>query len=85
MDDNKLKKLLAIGYTITPSCGSCSHAVLGLDEFGTCTQHSYDHLKHTDETRKLSIHRDGSCGEYARRDDYVGKLGAYTQFMTDPV
>lgn len=62
MDANKLKKLKEINYEITPSCGMCKFSQFaGTIDFGTCSLHTYEHLKHSDSKRELSIYRYGSC------------------------
>jgi len=66
MDENKRQKLHDIGYTIAPCCGICANGFIksGTD-WGVCTvkAHEYEHLKHTDSRRALSIHRLGCCGD----------------------
>ena len=62
MDANKLMKLQDIGYTIHRCCGLCQHGVFaGKADFGTCALLTYDHLKHTEANRQLSINRYGVC------------------------
>lgn len=65
MDENKRNKLRLIQYRIVRACGSCANANIQSDsDFGYCVQHQYDHAKHTDNPRQLSIHRLGFCGDY---------------------
>lgn len=81
MDINKLDKLREIGYGIRICCGLCQHSEFphpGSD-FGTCKAHKYDHLKHTDATRQLSINRYGLCQKFVRADD--SNLGTWEEFV----
>ena len=65
MDDNKLAKLKAIGYTIPKTCGFCKHAdFVGNSDYGSCTKFEYEHLKHSDAKRHLSIYRGGACPSF---------------------
>jgi hypothetical protein len=62
MDANKLKVLQGIAYQIAPACGRCKHATLGhAVDWGVCRIQTYEHQKHSDKTRYLSIYRYGSC------------------------
>ena len=67
MDANKLVKLKLIHYQVRQTCGNCVHSFFPnrQTEWGTCSKHTYDHLKHSDEKRQLSIHRFGWCDDYA--------------------
>lgn len=67
MDKNKLEQLKAIGYKIQRVCGFCEHARLSMDGWGTCARktHSYQHEKHTEEERQLSIHQFGTCPDFS--------------------
>jgi len=64
MDANKLKVLQEIGYKITSHCGICESSDLSADGWGYCNVNTYQHLKHSEETSRLSIHRMGSCGRF---------------------
>jgi hypothetical protein len=66
MDANKLKKLREIGYTFKPSCMLCKHFTPGMDLWGTCKFYTYQHIKHTDQTRQLSVHAMGGCRKWER-------------------
>jgi len=62
MDANKLKKLHELGYRIRPCCGMCRHGCFtDSSMWGTCDKNTYDHLKHTESKRQLSIHMFGCC------------------------
>jgi len=68
VDQNKAQKLVDIGYRIRPACSLCVFSCFPQNDWGTCEQHTYDHLKH-DGTHQLSIHKTGSCSEF--QPDYV--------------
>ena len=63
MDANKLKVLQNLDYTIKRVCGNCGFTSL-VSGWGNCALHSYQHQKHTDSKRALSIHFSGSCGAH---------------------
>ena len=70
MDANKLKVLQDINYTIRKTCGNCEHAFLntrdtkGIVDFGLCTIQFYNHEKHTNSKRELSINEYGYCSKH---------------------
>jgi hypothetical protein len=78
MDENKLKKLVHVGYEIRKCCGLCKHGQFKHDDWGTCKLHDYEHLKHTQSKRQLSIYRYGTCSnvKYKERE----ALGAWAEF-----
>lgn len=83
MDKNKLSELRRIGYTIPRTCGLCRHGVFaGASHFGGCAIQQYDHLKHTESRRQLSIFRGGSCSLFEPSDQARGILGAYHEFLS---
>lgn len=62
MDANKLLKLHEVGYEVRETCGTCLHAQIDRrNDYGTCGFIQYNHLKHSDSERELSIHRSGHC------------------------
>ena len=69
MDENKLEVLKEINYEIHSICGLCKFGVFLKDNWGTCTDTEYVHLKHTEESRELSIHKFGSCGSKFEFDE----------------
>lgn len=83
MDANKLKVLRTIDYTIHPSCETCLNSDLSKDGWGYCNVHTYSHLKHSEETSRLSIHRSGSCKDWEREEYKVAVLGlnAFREFL----
>ena len=85
MDANKLKTLRAIHYTIRPCCQLCAYFKPGnRPGFGTCVQHVYSHLKHTEKDRELSVHANGVCrdGKFALYAEGAAALGeAWQEFV----
>jgi len=83
MDANKLKVLREINYTIPKTCETCVHSDLSDDGWGYCGAHEYKHLKHSELTSFLSIHRGGSCKQYAFSENKVAVLGlhAFKEFI----
>ena len=83
MDANKLEVLRAIGYRIQPHCGICVQADLSPDGWGYCNLHTYQHLKHSEERSRLSIHRTGSCSAFELDHGKVAALGlhAFAEFL----
>lgn len=76
MDTNKLKVLREIDYSILSHCGICEHSDLSPGStWGCCNVHTYQHLKHSEDTSRLSIHRTGSCNKFAQCVDKVTALG----------
>ena len=47
----------------------CKHYTAGMDLWGTCKFYTYQHMKHTNETRQLSIHALGGCRKWERNYD----------------
>lgn len=82
MDANKREVLIDIGYVIRPCCGRCRFAdIAPLSDWGTCKVIGYDHEKHTDSRRKLSINRHGVCESFMVRpsEDLLG----FNEFKKD--
>jgi hypothetical protein len=84
LDANKRKKLKVIGYTIPPTCGTCTSGVFPQNEWGTCATYQYDHQKHTGDARQLSIHKTGSCSSYNPDSVQLVKLGTFNEFFHHP-
>jgi len=62
MDANKLQVLRALDFKEIRCCGNCAAGnFTGNALFGTCKLHKYNHLKHSDSDRELSIYRYGVC------------------------
>lgn len=82
MDANKLTELRRIGYRIPKTCGLCRHGIfVGVHPFGGCAVRSYDHMKHTESKRRLSIFRGGSCNLFETGDQAASILGTYFEFL----
>lgn len=80
MDADKERTLIEIGYVID-SCGVCLFADIAAgQDWGTCLAHTYQHAKHTDTVRDLSIHRAGRCGDFEAGPDILA-LGAFASFL----
>lgn len=85
MDANKQNKLLEERYRIPRCCALCKHGNFkeGQD-FGTCNKLKYEHQKHSESTRDLSIHRFGRCATHFEPNHAeLGKLGAYSLFLKE--
>lgn len=79
MDANKLDKLFEEKYRIPRNCALCKHGNFkdGQD-YGTCNVLKYNHLKHSESERELSIHRFGRCANHHELDQAkLAKLGAW--------
>jgi len=78
MDKNKTIALKQIDYKINKSCGVCSHGIFLGKSWGMCNKHTYNHQKHTDTVRQLSIHQSGHCNSFA-----LGKidLHGFAEFL----
>lgn len=70
MDENKLKKLREVGYRIQDVCGLCKNCWFSSPSavWGTCKISCYEHLKHSDSTRQMSIFRYGTCSKFERNE-----------------
>ena len=80
MDPKKRLKLVEVGYSFPPACWRCSNASFRKgSDFGTCGAHEYDHEKHTENPRQLSIHRGGSCSSFEPGDD--GLPAEWAEFL----
>ena len=83
MDENKLKELKDNGYKINKCCGICQNGIFNNSDFGFCNIKTYEHLKHTDSTRQLSIYKFGICKNDFKLNVYFDTLGlqAWKQFI----
>jgi len=81
MDANKLQKLLEINYTIKPTCALCKHSDFRNDDWGICNAYEYEHLKHTEENRKLSINVNGCCPNFKHSQEKIQKLNHFVTFF----
>lgn len=80
MDANKLKVLQDIDYTVQKSCMLCVHFV-GYT-WGTCDRHEYEHLKHTERLRELTVHASGICKHFEEDHTARPHLGKFAQFLS---
>jgi hypothetical protein len=81
MDANKLEKLRQLPYSIRRCCGSCLHNMGFKDTFWTtCSVNDYEHLKHTETGRQLSIYMFGCCPKFSWNPD-VKNLGVWIEFL----
>ena len=85
MDENKLKKLKAISYTIFGTCGLCKSGDFGTtgncrNLWGTCKLHTYNHKKHSESSRQLSISIFGSCNNF-EIDVLMNPLEKFNEFL----
>lgn len=84
MDANKLMKLQEIGYQLPPSCSICVHGNFrGNAEFGGCTLHRYDHLKHDANGKELSVHRTGRCRDFEPEPVAMGRILHFDPLFSD--
>lgn len=86
MYENKRLVLKEIDYQIHGVCGLCEHGDFppGSD-WGTCRIHDYDHLKHSDSQRSLSISVYGSCPKFSWAPEAAQALGKFAEFQQPPV
>ena len=83
MDANKLSKLKEIKYSVKQCCALCIFAILEPDGWGVCGLNDYNHEKHTESLRRLSITEYGSCEDWKLNPNSVNNLGAYKEFLED--
>jgi hypothetical protein len=81
MDANKLKVLQALPYRIQPVCGLCKYGSFPSDDWGSCEAHKYNHLKHSEATRDISIHKYGTCKNFEPAPERTGRLGHFLEFL----
>lgn len=83
VDHNKRYKLYEVGYVVRDTCGRCRHGNFpsSADVWGTCKQQTYQHQKHTDAQRHLSIHQSGWCRSFERSE--IENLGGFTELRED--
>ncbi len=82
MDANKLIVLKEIGYVVKLTCGTCKHADIPKgQDFGGCGLYTYEHLKHTQGPKPLSINRSGYCSSYEPTSLRDVTLHGFTQLV----
>lgn len=84
MDANKLKKLQEIGYKVHPCCGLCKHGKFRPNnDFGDCTIQGYKHLKHTAESKPLSVVRLGGCPSFEPDSARMAFIHGFAELMEE--
>ena len=82
MDDNKLILLNKIEYKINNSCHLCKNSKFNFGKsFGVCRKHRYEHLKHSEKDREMSIHICGICSDFEMIGSEVSYLDKFQQFL----
>lgn len=81
MDKNKLKVLQELGYEVRRVCGNCKHGVFPNDSWGTCSVHKYEHQKHCESTRQVSINKYGHCYTHEIDPLAIAVLDVYGLFL----
>jgi len=81
-DTNKFSKLREAGYKVPVTCGLCNHGcIVKGQDWGTCSLHQYEYLKHIGPDRYVSIHRFGTCPLAEARPSAAALLGALAEFL----
>jgi hypothetical protein len=82
MDANKLQVLRGLPYVIPKTCGLCKHGqFLPSVDWGSCSVTMYEHQKHSESHRQLSIYRGGSCAKFEEAEKVEGLLGTFKEFL----
>lgn len=83
MDANKAAALREIGYKVRGVCATCVNGQFKPGSmWGTCAAIQYDHLKHADATRQLSINMLGRCQDGYKPDPKkIADLGKFVEFV----
>ena len=81
MDRNKWNKLILMKYKIRQVCALCQHGKFTIGDWGTCAKHLYEHEKHTDSLRELSISKYGTCDGFEINEN--ARLGVYEGLMDE--
>lgn len=81
MDENKLEKLRQLNYTIYRCCGICKHAEFAESDWSICLVHEYNHLKHSENVRHLSVNRYGHCNDFNIGPVAVMSLNKWSEFI----
>jgi hypothetical protein len=83
VDANKLKKLQEVRYQIRKCCGTCKNASFPANDWSTCQIHKYQHLKHSVETRNLSINAYGHCDDFDWSQEYLDQIDTWLGFLEE--
>ena len=82
MDANKAQVLREIQYQILPTCANCEWGIFrDKSDWGTCDLYEYEHVKHTDEARQLSIHTSGTCPKFQLNEQVRYELHGFAEFL----
>ena len=82
MDDNKVEVLKEIGFRINKCCGLCKYFAANRGNvFGDCIKYTYKHLKHTAESKSLSVSIFGGCDDWKPSDGRINNLHGFAQFV----
>lgn len=82
MDANKLEKLKEIGYQVKKVCGLCNHSEFEVgSEWGVCKIYTYEHKKHADSKRELSINKMGGCPSFEANPDQLVVLHGFAPLV----
>jgi len=80
MDANKKDKLSEIAYVVRACCLNCSYAIFRNDDWGLCNKHSYNHLKHNEVGRHLSIVKTGYCNQHTWSKTWCARAEHFKDF-----
>jgi hypothetical protein len=86
MDANKKRLLEEVNYRIGACCALCRHGEFSPagahGEWGTCQRFRYEHQKHSENPRQMSIVKYGACDGFERAEPYTTSLlGAFKEFL----
>jgi hypothetical protein len=83
MDDNKLEKLRELGYTVRRCCANCIHLLDNPPSnwWSTCMVHQYEHGKHTDNPRQLSVPYCGCCSKHEFHPQWGKTIHSFSEFI----
>lgn len=85
MDPNKLTKLKEIDYAVRRVYGNCEYIVQpdSRNGFSTCIMYRYNHQKHTNTKRNLSVSLHGHCDKHKWRSNSDSVLGSFADLKED--
>lgn len=84
MDANKLAKLREVGYIVIDCCAVCEHGQFPggpSQRWGTCAIHQYEHLKHTENPRQMSVCSFGFCPQFKVSAVQRALMGTWAELM----
>jgi hypothetical protein len=80
MDENKKQVLKDIGYRVRQTCLCCKYSFI-TGNWGTCHLYTYDHLKHNEKSRYLSVHASGYCARFVMKESFSFGIHGFQEFM----